>query len=259
MLIILSPAKSLNFETKIPAVKTTIPKFLNDSKILADQLKKLSVLDLEKLMKISPKLAELNQQRFQDFGQEFNQKFDQQNNKPALFLFDGDVYKGMDIANYNGTDLEFAQNHLRILSGLYGILKPLDLMQPYRLEMGINIKKILGKNLPQFWQEKIAGFLNDELLKQQEKTIINLASEEYFKAIDIDKINGKIINIVFKEKKGDSHKIIGLFAKKARGLMADFIIKNKIKKAEEIKKFTAKKYQFKTEFSDQLNWHFYQN
>jgi cytoplasmic iron level regulating protein YaaA (DUF328/UPF0246 family) len=253
--IILSPAKSLNFEAKIPTIETTIPKFLNESEILIDKFKKLSCQDIANLMKISPKLAELNWQRFQNFNPSFNS----QNSKPALFLFDGDVYKSMSINNYTKTDLNFAQNHLRILSGLYGILKPLDLMQPYRLEMGTNSKEILGKNLPEFWQEKIADFLNNELPKQQDKTIINLASEEYFAAIDQSKINGKIINIFFKEKNGSTYKTIGIFAKKARGLMADFIIKNKIKKAEEIKNFTIKKYQFRAEFSDQLNWHFYRS
>ena len=206
-------------------------------------------------MKISPKLAELNWQRFQ----EFNPNFNSQNSKPALFLFDGDVYRSMNINKYNKAELDFAQNHLRILSGLYGILKPLDLIQAYRLEMGTNSKEILGKNLPQFWQEKIANFLNHELPKQQDKTIINLASEEYFAAINQSKINGKIINITFKEKKGNSYKVIGLFAKKARGLMADFIIKNKLEEAEEIKEFTSEKYCFKPEFSDSLNWHFYRS
>ncbi len=253
MLILLSPAKSLNFQTTIPAIKPTIPEFLPESKKLVDGLKKLSIQDLEKLMAISPKLAELNLQRFKDFSVPFNQA----NSKPALFLFDGDVYKSMAILDYNKKDLEFAQNHLRILSGLYGILKPLDLMQAYRLEMGTNMKKIVGKNLPQFWQKKIADFLNDELKDQKEKTIINLASEEYSAAIDATKINGNIINIVFKENKAGSYKTIGLFAKKARGLMADFMIKNKIEKAEDLKKFDIQKYTFRKEFSDQTNWHFY--
>jgi len=257
MLIILSPAKSLNFLAKIPLIKSTIPTFLPDSKKLVDDLKKLSIKDLEKLMSISSKLAELNLQRFQDFSLPFNET----NSKPALFLFDGDVYKSMKIADYKKADLEFAQDHLRILSGLYGVLKPLDLIQPYRLEMGVNIKTILGKNLPQFWQKKIADFLNNELQNQQEKTIINLASEEYFSAVDESKIDGKIINIVFKEKKvqGDkiSYKTIGLFAKKARGLMAEFVIKNRIEKAEDLRNFKAENYSFKKEFSDQFNWHFY--
>jgi uncharacterized protein len=253
MIILLSPAKSLNFETPIPPIKPTIPTFTQDSKKLADNFKKLSAQDLEKLMKISPKLAELNWQRFQEFSLPFTNK----NSKPALFLFDGDVYQAMEIAGYNQKDLEFAQNNLRILSGLYGALKPLDLMQAYRLEMGTKTKAILGKSLPQFWQEKLANFLNSELENQKEKTIINLASEEYSSAVDSKKINAQIINIIFKENKGDTYKTIGIFAKKARGLMANFIIKNKIEKSTDLKNFKIENYSFKKEFSDNSNWHFY--
>lgn len=253
MLILLSPAKSLNFQTPSKPIKPTIPAFLQDSKKLVDNLKKLSVLDLEKLMAISPKLAELNLKRFQDFSVPFNEK----NSHPALFLFDGDVYQSMAISSYDTKDLDFAQNHLRILSGLYGVLKPLDLMQEYRLEMGAKTKTILGENLPQFWQEKITNFLNNELENQQEKTIINLASEEYFSAVDESKIGGRIINIIFKEKKNGSYKTIGLFAKKSRGLMTDFIIKNKIDKSVDLQEFIIEKYRFRKEFSDQSNWHFY--
>jgi len=261
MLILLSPAKSLNFKSEVLSIKSTVPVFLQDSKKLVDVLKKLSIKDLEKLMAISPKLAELNWQRFQDFSLPFDDKNSPEKYRAALFLFDGDVYKSMAISDYNKKDLDFAQNHLRILSGLYGVLKPLDLMQAYRLEMGTATKKILGKNLPEFWQKKIADLLNQELENQQEKTIINLASEEYFSAIAGDKINGKIINIIFKEGKsqGDkiSYKTIGLFAKKARGLMADFVIKNKIEKSVDLQKFAIEKYRFRKEFSDQNNWHFY--
>ncbi len=253
MLLIISPAKSLDFESPFPQVKSTTPTFFNDTKKLVSQLKKLSAKDLETLMSISPKLAELNFKRFQDFSSNFTIK----NSKPALFLFDGDVYKSMAIDSYDTKDLTFAQNHLRILSGLYGVLKPLDLMQAYRLEMGIATKKIIGKNLPEFWQEKIADLFNEELKAQKEKTIINLASEEYFAAIDEKKIDGKIINIIFKQKSGENYKTIGIMAKKARGLMADFIIKNKIDKSEDLKKFDISNYKFRKEFSDQNNWAFY--
>jgi hypothetical protein len=257
MLILLSPAKSLKFKAPSESIKSTVPAFLRDSQELVNILKKFSQKDLEKLMSISSKLAELNLQRFKDFSFPFNQK----NSHPALFLFNGDVYEAMQISSYNKNDLEFAQNHLRILSGLYGILKPLDLMQEYRLEMKTNLKNFLGENLSQFWQKKIADFLNEELKNQREKTIINLASDEYFAAIDEKKINGKIINIIFKEKKNEGYKTIGLMAKKARGMMADFAIKNKIEKSEDLKKFSNDGYQFKKEFSNcsdcQSNWHFY--
>lgn len=253
MLILLSPAKSLNFLAPTLPIKATTPAFLQDSKKLVDNLKKLSGKELENLMSISSKLAELNHQRFQNFSLPFNQA----NSQPALFLFDGDVYQAMQIAQYNQKDLDFAQDHLRILSGLYGALKPLDLMMPYRLEMGTNMKEILGQNLPQFWQEKIADFLNQELKNQKEKTIINLASEEYFAAINPKKIDGKIINIIFKEGRNGAYKTVGLFAKKARGLMADFIIKNKLENKEDLKDFEVANYSFREEFSNQLNWHFY--
>lgn len=253
MLILLSPAKSLNQSAIIPPVKSTIPALLDDSKKLIDKLKKLPSKDLEKLMSISPKLAELNWQRFQDFSLPFHSG----NSKPALFLFDGDVYRAMTIADYDKKDLTFSQNHLRILSGLYGILKPLDLIQPYRLEMGTNTKNILKKTLPQFWQEKIVELLNNDLKSELDQTVVNLASQEYFSAVPGKKINGRVVNIIFKEKKGNSYQTIGLFAKKARGLMADFIIKNKIDKSEKIKNFAIAGYSFRKEFSDYSNWHFY--
>ena len=253
MLITISPAKSLNFELKSLPTQPTIPAFTKEIAQLIQHLKKLKSADLEKLMGISPKLAELNFQRFQDFSDQFNQ----QNSRPALFFFDGDVYKAMDMQNYDAGDLEFAANHLRILSGLYGILRALDLMQPYRLEMGTDTKKIIGKNLPEFWQEKIANFLNEELKNHKEQTIINLASGEYSAAIAEKKVQGKIINIIFKEKKGDKYKTIGILAKKARGLMADWIIKNKIEKSEDVKKFAVQDYKFQPQLSDDNNWHFY--
>ena len=257
MITILSSTKSLNHKTPTPTIVATIPTFLQVSKNLVDSLKKLSSKDLEKLMAISPKLAELNWQRFQNFSIPFNNK----NSNPALFLFDGDVYQAMEISNYDLKDLEFAQNSLNILSGLYGILKPLDLIQDYRLEMGTNINKILGQNLVQFWQQKVVDYLNSELTNQTEKTIINLASAEYFAVVDEDKINGKIINIIFKEKKIQNgkitHKTIGLFSKKARGLMTNFIIKNKITKSEDLKNFAVENYNFHSELSDQNNWFFY--
>lgn len=252
MLILLSPSKSLNLETKIVSKTHSIPVFLKDSQILINELKKFSALDLAKLMKISDKLAKLNFERYAAFKTPFTI----QNSKPAIFIFDGDVYDGIDVENYNEKDLNFAQNHLRILSGLYGILKPLDLIQPYRLEMGTNLKNLRGKNLYQFWIIKITDLLNEELENFAEKIILNLASEEYFSAVNSNQIKGQIINIIFKEKKGDDYKIIGIFAKKARGLMADYIIKNKIQKVEEVKKFNYSNYKFKKEFSDKNNWCF---
>lgn len=253
MLAIISPAKSLNFESHTPSIQPTTPIFVDEIQELNNHFKKLSARDLEKLMKISPKLAELNFQRFQNFSTNFTKD----NSRPALFFFDGDVYKSMEIDKYDVKDLEFAQNHLRILSGLYGILRAVDSTQAYRLEMGTNCKAIMNQNLPNFWKNKIASFLNEELESQQERTIINLASEEYSSAIDNKLINGKIINIIFKENKDGIFKTVGIMAKRARGLMANFIIKNKIEKSIDLKGFNAGNYKFKEEFSNQDNWHFH--
>jgi uncharacterized protein len=257
MLYLISPAKS--FAHKQPAVKISDsrPQFADDSVHLVSHLQKLSAADLEKLMKISPKLAALNAQRFAQFSADFTPK----NSHPALFAFDGDVYKSMTVQSYGEDDLNFANDHLRILSGLYGVLKPLDLMQEYRLEMGTKTGKILGQTLYAFWQEKISQYLNEELKNQswqgqEEKTLINLASEEYFGAVNTQKINAKIINIIFKEKKGDGYKIIGIHAKRARGLMADFAIKNKITKAADLQDFDLGNYRFNDEMSDGLDWVF---
>ncbi len=200
-------------------------------------------------MGISKKLAELNHQRFQDFSSD---KFDFKNSKQALLVFDGDVYKPIEVETFTKKDFEFAQKHLRILSGFYGILRPLDLMQPYRLEMGTNLKIGDAKNLYQFWGDKIS----DEINKEKGEYVINLASEEYFSAINPKKISAKIINLIFKEKKGDAYKIIGINAKKARGLMTNFIIKNQIAKPADLKNFDLEKYRFSKEMSDESDFVF---
>ncbi len=251
MLILISPAKSLNLDSKNSLKNFTTPHFSSEATFLADQLKKLSAKDLEKLMDISPKLAELNHQRFQDFSP----KFDFSNSKQALLAFDGDVYKPINSAEFSAEDFDFAQNSLRILSGFYGILKPLDLIQPYRLEMGTNLKVGDAKNLYQFWGDKVSKYLNSEPAEE----IINLASEEYFQAIDQKKISAKIINVIFKEKKGDSYKIVGINAKKARGMMTRFIIKNRINKPAALRKFSVENYSFSEKLSDENNFYFLKN
>jgi len=250
MLILLSPAKSLDFESKFTCKNHSIPHFAKETEKLAAELKKFSISDLEKLMGISKKLAELNFSRFQ----KFEKKFDLKNSRQALLAFDGDVYAGIEKENFSEKDFDFAQNHLRILSGFYGLLRPLDLMQPYRLEMGTDFKKFkfLAKNLYEFWGDKIS----QELENLDEKTIINLASEEYFSAISPKKISKKIVNIIFKEKKSGVLKIVGINAKKARGLMTNFIIKNKITDPQKLKTFCAENYHFAENLSDELNWTF---
>lgn len=254
MLILLSPAKSLNYEQAVLHRNFTLPHFAKETKKLAQEMKKFSVADLEKLMGISKKLAQLNRERFENFSS----KFDFKNSKQALLAFDGDVYKPIAIEKFSAADFEFAQKHLRILSGFYGLLRPLDLMQPYRLEMGTDFKntvfeKDLGvKNLYQFWGDKISQHIEDIGARY----VINLASEEYFAAVHPKKISAKIINIVFKENKNGAYKIIGIHSKKARGLMANFIVKNKISAPQELKKFKIEKYSFAPDLSDETNFVF---
>jgi cytoplasmic iron level regulating protein YaaA (DUF328/UPF0246 family) len=218
------------------------------------ELKKFSISDLEKLMGISKKLAELNFTRFQNF----EKKFDLKNSRQALLAFDGDVYAGIEKNNFSEKDFTFAQNHIRILSGLYGLLRPLDLIQPYRLEMGTDFKKckFLSKNLYEFWGDKISKTLDELAIAQSAKHIVNLASEEYFSAINPKKISTKIINCVFKEKKGDALKIVGINAKKARGLMTNFAIKNKISDVKKLQEFSEEKYRFNKNLSDESNFIF---
>lgn len=258
MLILISPAKSLDYETSIKCDDFTFPHFTKEIQELSLQLKELKVADLEKMMGISNKLAELNFDRFQ----KFSSKFDLENSKQALLVFDGDVYAPIKKDKFKKADFEFAQKHLRILSGFYGILKPLDLMQPYRLEMGTDFRKtkleksLKIKNLYQFWGDKISDFINYEIKNNDEKYVINLASEEYFSVINRKKISAKIINIIFKEKKDENYKIIGINAKKARGLMVNFIIENKIQDIAKIKKFNLENYFFEENMSDELNFVF---
>ena len=261
MLVLLSPAKSLDYDSQFNCKNHSQPFFTKEIATLSKALKAVEAEDLKKLMGISDKLADLNHDRFQKFSPEFNIS----NSRQALLAFNGDVYNNIEKENYSELDFDFAQNHLRILSGFYGILKPLDLMQPYRLEMGTDFRKIsLNKviddiqaiNLYKFWGDKISHYLNDELKSKTNQVIINLASGEYFSAIDLKALLPKVINIVFKEKKGDVLKIIGISAKKARGLMANFIIKNKIQDPEELKHFTKENYQFNTDLSDDSNFIF---
>jgi hypothetical protein len=245
MIILLSPAKSLDFETKFNCKKHSVASFEKETIELLAVMKKFSIGDLEKLMGISKKLAELNFSRFKNF--------EKQSARQAILAFDGDVYDGIEKKKYSEKDFEFAQNHLRILSGFYGILRPLDLIKPYRLEMGIDLKKsLLKKNLYEFWGEKISKNLNG----LEKKFIINLASEEYFSVVNSKKISAKIINVIFKEKKNGVLKIIGINAKKARGLMANFAIKNKITEPEKLKNFKEENYKFAKQLSDELNWVF---
>ena len=246
MLSVISPAKKLNFE-EVLDVKDSTPKFQNDANYLAEIARKLSISDLRNMMKISEDLAILNQKRFQSFS---NEPEDYET-KQAAFAFSGDTYSGLDAGSLTSQELNYAQDNLRILSGLYGVLRPLDRIQPYRLEMGRKIATNSGSTLYAYWGDRIGN----ELDLVSDGIVINLASNEYFKAVGKN-MKSRIITPSFKEDRNGELKMIGFFAKKARGAMARFIIKNNIKKSEDLKGFNIDGYGFKAELSGNNNWVF---
>jgi len=210
-------------------------------------LKTKSATDIKALMKVSDKIADLNVVRYKSFKTPFTTE----NAKQAMYAFRGDVYTGLDADSFNKSQVKFAQKHLRILSGLYGVLKPLDLMQPYRLEMGTKLANKNGKNLYEFWGDKINKALNEEISAQKDDYVINLASNEYFKSVQSKKLKGQVIDIQFKENKDGKYKIVAFFAKKARGMMCQYMIKNKLTKPEQLKGFNMENYLFNEELSDE--------
>jgi cytoplasmic iron level regulating protein YaaA (DUF328/UPF0246 family) len=252
MLITLSPSKGQNFKVSLPTSLHSQPRQLNDSQQLVNELKKYDVANIRKMMRVSKNIAILNVKRFQGFSRPFNLE----NAKPALFAFKGDVYSGIKKDQYSEDDLKYAQNHLRILSGLYGSLRPMDLIQPYRLEMKTKLNNPRGNNLYQFWDERITDSLNLDLKAQHEATLINLASNEYFKAVKPKKLQGRLLNIAFKETKGDKTRIIAIFAKRARGMMTDFILRNRIENSENLKEFNQGGYQYSSSASTKDQWVF---
>lgn len=252
MLTIISPAKTLDFQSPLITKTHTLPKFIKDSEILIKECKKLSTDDLAKLMSTSPKLAEVNYERFQHWHKEFNLE----NARQAILAFKGDVYEGLHVDDFSEADLQFAQSHLRILSGLYGLLNPLDLIQPYRLEMGIRLKNGHNNNLYQFWGDKLTDQLNNEFHNTANPTLINLASNEYFKAIKPKQLKAKIIQPIFLDESKGEFKVISFYAKKARGLMSRYIIKNNLNQPDDIKSFNLEGYQFDPKRSTQLEWYF---
>ena len=243
MKIIISPAKKLDTSVKVQNRKMNT-SFLGESTKLIQILKEKSILELKDLMGLSDNLAQLNWQRFQDWD------ISNSNTYIAIELFNGAVYEGINTKNFNKSDNDFAQNNLRILSGLYGILKPNDLILPYRLEMGTKLKTINGNNLYRFWQDKLHQNIGDEL---NNEVLINLASNEYSKVLKLNKIKSEIITPVFKDYKNGKLKVISFFAKRARGEMCNFIIKNKINKIEAIKQFNRNNYNFSEEESTANN------
>lgn len=240
MLILISPAKSLDFETPSTIKKHTQAAHLKHSEQLIDVLTTKSPADIEKLMKISPKLAELNVERYHHWSRPFKPS----NAKQAILAFQGDVYTGMAAETFNAEEVAYAQDHLRMLSGLYGVLRPLDLIQPYRLEMGTRLANSGGDNLYQFWGDKITKSINKQLKSIDSKLLLNLASNEYFKSVQLKDVDAEVISPVFKDWKNGEFKLISFFAKKARGSMSAWVIKNQVEDAKELKKFDQDGYRY---------------
>ena len=247
MIALLSPAKSLDYDSPLLIKRSTKPRFMEDSAELVGQLRKLSVDQVGKLMSISEKLAELNHDRFASWEEEATKK----NARAAILAFTGDVYQGMELQEWSGDDFATAQKRVRILSGLYGVLRPLDLMQPYRLEMGTKFKTGRGKSLYEFWGESLTKSVNADLKKSGSETVVNLASNEYFSAVKKDQLDGSLVTPVFKDEKKGTYKIISFYAKKARGMMADFIVRKGITDAKDLKKFKTAGYRFSKNDSDE--------
>ncbi|WP_299725743.1 peroxide stress protein YaaA [uncultured Endozoicomonas sp.] len=240
MLLVISPAKTLDFETPATTQTFTQPDFLDHSAQLIDELRDLSPAKIGSLMSISEKLSQLNAARYEAWSMPFTMG----NAKQAILAFKGDVYTGLDAETLSEQQLDFAQQHLRMLSGLYGLLRPLDLMQAYRLEMGTKFANQRGKDLYQFWGGLITEQLNQELANQKKPVLVNLASNEYFKSVQTKDINGEIITPVFKDLKNGQYKIISFYAKKARGLMCRYVIDKKITQPEKLKAFDYEGYEF---------------
>ncbi|WP_206483775.1 peroxide stress protein YaaA [Thalassotalea sp. G2M2-11] len=252
MLLVVSPAKNLDYESPLVTQKYSQPQLLSESERLIEQCKTLTPADIASLMGISDKLAGLNAARF---GQ-WSTPFTPENARPAVLAFNGDVYTGFDAASLTEKDFEYAQQHMRILSGLYGLLKPLDLMQAYRLEMGTKLANERGANLYQFWGDIITNKLNEALEQQGDNVLINLASNEYFKSVKKKLLAAEIITPAFKDWKNGQYKMISFFAKKARGLMARYIIEHQINDVQGLKKFAVAGYQYNAELSKGNDWVF---
>lgn len=244
MLMVISPAKTLDFETPATTDVSTQCDFLDQSTILIKQLRELTAPQLAKLMDLSDRLAALNVARFESWKRPFTTT----NAKQAVLAFNGDVYEGLDATTLNKTQLTRAQKHLRILSGLYGLLRPLDLMQPYRLEMGTAFANSRGKDLYQFWGERIGSALNQELSGHRQKVLVNLASDEYFKAVK--GLDYPVVTPVFQERKGSAYKVVSFSAKRARGLMVRYALEHKIDDPMDLRAFDSEDYAFDPTVSD---------
>lgn len=240
MLALISPAKTLDYESVLPTDHHTLPRLLDQSQQLIDVARKLSATEIAKLMTVSEKIAQLNVARFNDWNADFNFS----NARQAIFAFKGDVYTGLNAYALAEEDIQFAQTHLRMLSGLYGLLRPLDLMMPYRLEMGTKLSNPAGPNLYAFWGDTITQLINADLEKSQSDLLVNIASDEYYKSVKESKIQAEVIKPVFLDQKNGKYKVISFYAKKARGLMARYIIENKLERAQDLKSFNTDGYYF---------------
>ncbi|PNH80434.1 peroxide stress protein YaaA [Vibrio diazotrophicus] len=240
MLIVVSPAKTLDYESPLPTTRFTQPELTSHSAELIKVCRTLTPQDIADLMKVSDKIAGLNVARFE----QWTETFTPDNSRPAIFAFKGDVYTGLEAETLSEADLDYAQTHLRMLSGLYGLLKPLDLMQPYRLEMGTKLGNERGSNLYQFWGNIITDKLNEAIKAQEDNVLINLASNEYFKAVKPKALDAQVITPVFKDCKNGQYKVISFFAKKARGMMARYIIENRIESVKQLESFDTAGYYY---------------
>ena len=252
MLAVISPAKTLDYETPPTTRRTTQPQYLERAARLVDDARALSPEDIRELMGVSQKIAELNHGRFMNWGQPFTLD----NAKQAILAFKGDVYTGLDADALSDEQLRFAQQHLRILSGLYGLLRPLDLMQPYRLEMGLRFKNQGGKNLYEFWGDDITSALNTQLKKSRSDVLVNLASNEYFRSVHAKALDADVITPVFKDMKNGKYKVISFFAKKARGQMARYIIEEGLTDVAGLKRFKTGGYRYNKVDSSAREWIF---
>ncbi len=252
MLSLISPAKSLDMETPPVTERFSQPRFLKEAEDLLSYLKPLAPQELSELMKISDKLASLNAARYQAWAPPFNLE----NAKQAALAFTGDVYAGLDASSLSDEALNFGQEHLRILSGLYGLLRPLDLIQAYRLEMGTALSNSKGKDLYAYWRGQLTDTINQELDQHRNQYVVNLASQEYFKALDVKRIRAEVITPVFKDWKNGQYKIISFYAKKARGLMSRFILENKLDQPNDLKAFDLEGYSFNPSLTEGTSWVF---
>lgn len=245
MLYLISPAKNLDYETPPVTTEFTLPELMDDAQELAEVCVKLTPQDLSSLMHISDKLAGLNAARFTQWHPDFTPE----NAKQAVLAFNGDVYSGLEATKFNQQEFDYAQSHLRILSGLYGLLRPLDLMQPYRLEMGTRLTNPRGKNLYEFWGEIITNKINEQIAATNSNFVVNLASTEYFKSVKKKQLSVPLVTPMFKDWKNGQYKMISFFAKKARGMMVQYLIKNQIKDVESLLKFDMDGYEYNAELS----------